>query len=166
MERFIERLLVGARWLLVPLYLGLALLLLLFIVQFFRELYAAAVDVALSPHPQIITSALGLVDLVLLAGLVVMVMLSGYENYVSQLDIEHVSGRLARLAKLDQGSIKVKLAVTIVAISAINLLQAFLEIPDVSSETLFWRMIALLVFVGSALALAVLDRLIAKNHED
>jgi len=165
MDRFIERLLIAARWLLVPIYLGLALLLLLFIVQFFRELYDAAIEVMLSPHPNVIAAALGLVDLTLLAVLVVMVMLSGYENFVSQLEIEHVSSRLARLARLDQGSIKVKLAVTITAISAINLLQVFLEVPEVSGERLLWRIAALLVFVASALALAVLDRLIARNHD-
>jgi uncharacterized protein (TIGR00645 family) len=164
-DRFIERLLIAARWLLVPIYLGLALLLVLFIVQFFRELYAAAVEVVLSPHPNVIAAALGLVDLTLLAGLVVMVMLSGYENFVSQLEIEHVSSRLARLARLDQGSIKVKLAVTIVAISAINLLQAFLEGPEVSSEKLLWRIAALLVFVSSAVALAILDRVITKSED-
>jgi len=165
MERLIERTLIGARWLLAPLYLGLALLLLLFIAQFFRDLFEAAVEVFWPPHGHLIIAALGLVDLVLVAGLVVMVMLSSYENYVSRLEIAKVSAQLAWLAKLDAGSIKVKVMVAIVTISAIDLLQAFLEIDDVPTDKLLWRVIVLLTFVASTIALAVLDQLTAKKHE-
>jgi uncharacterized protein (TIGR00645 family) len=106
-----------------------------------------------------------MVDLALVASLIVMVMLSSYANYLSRLDIQSVSAQLGWLAKLDAGSVKVKVAVAIVVISAINLLQAFLEIEDIADDKLLWRVIVHLTFVNSALALAWLDRLTAKTHE-
>src|SRR5262249_9793527 len=113
---------------------------------------------------QLIIEALGMVDLALVASLIVMVMLSSYENYLSRLDIANVSAQLGWLAKLDAGSVKVKVMVAIVVISAIDLLQAFLDIEDVAEAQLLWRVIVLLTFVTPALALAWLDRLTAKLH--
>jgi len=165
MERLIERTLIAARWLLAPLYLGLALLLVLFVVQFFQDLWHAALGVVAASHSQLLIEALGMVDLALVASLIVMVMLSSYENYLSRLDIASVSKQLGWLAKLDAGSVKVKVAVAIVVIAAIDLLQAFLEIDAVDDGKLLWRVIVLLTFVTSALALAWLDRLTAKSHE-
>ncbi len=165
MDRLIERTLIAARWLLAPIYLGLALLLVLFVVQFFHDLWHAARGVIESGRTQLIIEALGMVDLALIASLVVMVMLSSYENYLSRLDIASVSKQLGWLAKLDAGSVKVKVAVAIVVISAIDLLQAFLEIEDIPNDKVLWRVIVVLTFVASALALAWLDRLTAKAHE-
>jgi len=165
MERLIERVLIASRWLLVPLYLGLALLLLLFIYQFFYELWETAITLHASPRSQLIIASLGLVDLVLVAALIVMVMLSSYENYVSRLDMDGVAAQLSWLAKLDAGSIKVKVMVAIVTISAIDLLQAFLEIEEMPNDKLLWRVIIHLTFVVSAVALAGMDRLTSKNHQ-
>ena len=165
MDRLIERTLIAARWLLAPIYLGLALLLILFVVQFLQDLWHAARGVIESGRPQLIIEALGMVDLALVASLVVMVMLSSYENYLSRLDIASVSKQLGWLAKLDAGSVKVKVTVAIVVISAIDLLQALLEIEDIPSDKLLWRVIVVLTFVVTALGLAWLDRLTAKAHE-
>jgi uncharacterized protein (TIGR00645 family) len=165
MERLIERTLIAARWLLAPLYLGLALLLVLFIVQFFQNLWHATLGVIGTTHTELIIDALSMVDLALVASLIEIVMLSGYVNFISRLDLESVSVQLGWLAKLDAGSVKVKIAVAIVVISAIDLLQAFLEIEDIANDKLLWRVIVHLTFVVSALALACLDRLTARPHE-
>ena len=165
MERLIERSLIAARWLLAPLYLGLALVLVLFIVQFFQDLWHATLGVIGATRAQLIIDALGMVDLTLVASLIVMVMLNSYENFVSRLDLERVSKQLGWLAKLDAGSVKVKVAVALVLISAIDLLQAFLEIDDIANDKLLWRVIVHLTFVASALAFAWLDRLTAKAHK-
>ena len=165
MDRLIERTLIAARWLLAPLYLGLALLLVLFIVQFFQDLWHAARGVIEASHTKLIFEALGMVDLALVASLIVIVMLSSYENYVSQLDIASVSKQLGWLAKLDVGSVKVRVAVAIVVIAAIDLLKAFLEIEDIADDKLLWRVIILLTFIASALGLAWLDRLTEKGHD-
>ena len=165
MERLIERSLIAARWLLAPLYLGLALVLVLFIVQFFQDLWHATLGVIGANRARLIIDALGMVDLTLVASLIVMVMLNSYENFVSRLDLERVSKQLGWLAKLDAGSVKVKVAVALVLISAIDLLQAFLEIEDIANDKLLWRVIVHLTFVASALAFAWLDRLTAKAHK-
>ena len=165
MERLIERTLIAARWLLAPLYLGLALLLLLFIVQFFLDLWHAARGIAEAGHTQLIIEALGMLDLALIASLIVIVMLSSYANYLSRLDIASTSRQLGWLAKLDVGSVKVRVAVAVVVISVIDLLQAFLEIEVVADDKLLWRVIIVLTFIATALGLAGLDRLTAKGHE-
>jgi uncharacterized protein (TIGR00645 family) len=165
MDRLIERTLIAARWLLAPIYLGLALLLILFVVQFYQDLWQAARGLIEASHAQLIIEALGMVDLALVASLIVMVMLSGYENYLSRLDIASVSQQLGWLAKLDAGSVKVKVATVVVVIAAIDLLKAFLEIDDIADDKLLWRVIVVLTFVASALALAWLDRLTEKAHE-
>ncbi len=164
MDRLIERVLVAARWLLAPLYLGLAALLLLFWFQFFRELVETAIAIVQSSSVHLTIAALTMVDLVLVASLIVMVMLSGYENFIAKIDAD-ISARFSWLAKLDAGSIKVKVAVTIVVIATIDLLKAFLEVEDIANDKLLWRVVVVLTFVASAIALAALDRLTQAQHE-
>jgi uncharacterized protein (TIGR00645 family) len=164
-ESLIERVLFASRWLLVPLYLGLAAFLLLIAVQFFREMLHAAVAMPTFGATDLVLVALSLVDLVLVASLVVMVMLSGYENFVSKLDIAAAQRNLAWLGKLDAGSLKLKVAASIVAISSIHLLGAFMEVKDQPNDKLMWLVIIHLTFVVSALLLTIMDRLIAAQHD-
>jgi uncharacterized protein (TIGR00645 family) len=120
MERTFERLLFTMRWLLAPLYLGLGLLLVMFAVQFFRELLHIVESATTLLEVDLILMALTLIDLTLVASLIVMVMFSGYENFVSKLDVEDAEKSLAWLGKLDAGSLKIKVAASIVAISSIH----------------------------------------------
>jgi uncharacterized protein (TIGR00645 family) len=164
MERLIERVLFTSRWLLVPLYLGLALFLLILVFAFFRELLHVASGLPASGETEIVLAALALVDLVLVASLIIMVMLSGYENFVAKIDITAAEENLAWLGKLDTGSLKVKLAASIVAISAIHLLGAFMDAEHVADDKLMWLVILHLTFVASALLLTVMDRLTGKGQ--
>jgi uncharacterized protein (TIGR00645 family) len=163
-ERLIERTLFASRWLLVPLYLGLAFLLVLFSIFFFRELFQMGQRALLLTEKDIIVSTLSLVDLALIGGLLVMVMLSSYENFVSRLDIAQTERSISWLGKLDSGTLKLKVAATIVAISAIQLLKDFMEIDSVPDDKLFWMTLIHLTFVVSALLLAVMDRLMINNR--
>ena len=106
-----------------------------------------------------ILKILGLIDAALVASLVVMVIISGYENFVSRFDAQ--SGKLHWLGTIDVGSLKVKVASTIVAISSIHLLQVFLNHAGYTTEQLMWLTIMHLAFVFSALLLATIDRLMA-----
>lgn len=164
LERFIERSLFASRWLLVPLYFGLALLLLVFSAYFFRELYAVAQRALVLTEKDIILTTLSLIDLVLVGGLVVMVMLSGYENFVSRLDIVQTERSISWLGKLDSGTLKLKVAASIVAISAIQLLKAFMEVDSLGDDKLAWMTAIHLTFVVSALLLAVMDRMMLNSH--
>lgn len=160
MEKAFEQILFAMRWLLAPLYFGLGLLLILFAVQFFRELLRI-VEIAPSMlEVDLILMALTLIDLTLVASLIVMVMLSGYENFVSKLDLEGTERSLAWLGKLDAGSLKIKVAASIVAISSIQLLKAFMNYDSVTTEKMIILIATHLTFVVSALLLAVMDRII------
>ncbi|HUH84855.1 MAG TPA: TIGR00645 family protein [Stellaceae bacterium] len=158
MERFIARLLLVSRWLLVPLYLGLALLLLLFIVQFFSEFVHLVLALAAQGEVNLTLEALRLVDLVLVAGLVVMVMISGFENFLGAIDLGEKRNELAWLTELDAGSIKVKIVGAISVISAIYLLEQLFELDQVGDDKLLWLVLLQLTFVITTLVLALTER--------
>ena len=159
-ESFVEKTLFASRWLLCPLYIGLALLLVLFSIHFFRELIDIAIRAFSLTETDLVTEALTLIDLALAGGLVVMIMLSGYENYVSKLDVADAEKSISWLGKLDTGTLKLKVSVTIVTISAVQLLKAYLEINAVANDKLLWMVVIHLTFVVSALLLTVMDRLL------
>jgi uncharacterized protein (TIGR00645 family) len=159
-ESYLENGLFSLRWLLVPLYVGLGLLLILFSVYFFRELLHLFAEAGTGAEVDLVLGALTLVDLTLVGSLIVMVMLSGYENFVSKLDIGDAQKSLAWLGKLDAGSLKIKVAASIVAISSIHLLKAFMNASVVSNDKLLWLVVIHLTFVISALMLAVMDRIV------
>ncbi len=163
MERFIERVLFASRWLLAPLYLGLGLVLLLFVGAFFVEVAHIAETLLAGGDEMLTLAALRLLDLVLVASLVVMVMISGFENFVAKITLGADQERLAWLTELDTGSIKVKIMGSIAVISAIYLLELFFDIDTVPEGKLLWLVVIHLTFVVSALLLAVLDHLAAQR---
>ena len=165
MERLIERILFASRWLLAPLFLGLAALLVLLVVQFGIEWARLAVHFPGMQEQDVIGGTLTLIDLVLVASLVVMVMLSGYENFVSKIDAAMAGERLSWLMKLDTGSIKVKVLSSIVAISAIDLLKAFFDVETIADDKLMWLVLIHLTFVATAILLTLLDRIAASGKQ-
>ncbi|HEV2549023.1 MAG TPA: TIGR00645 family protein [Stellaceae bacterium] len=156
----VERILLASRWLLAPLYLGLAVVLLTVVVEFFLEL-AHLARAAIGGDAHVTFSALALLDLVLVASLIVMVMLSGFENFVAKITLGEAQERLSWLTKLDTGSLKVKIMGSIVIISAIDLLEQFFAVEQVPSEKLMWLLAIHLTFVLTAVLLALVDRLSA-----
>jgi uncharacterized protein (TIGR00645 family) len=163
-ERLVERVLFASRWLLAPLYLGLAALLIVFAVHFVREIIHLFENILVAKETDAVLGALSMIDLVLIAGLVVMVMLSGYENFVSRLDIGETEKTISWLGKLDSGTLKLKVAATIVAISSIQLLKGFMELETLPNDKLLWMTIMHLTFVVSALLLALMDRIMGGNR--
>ena len=127
-ERFIERALFASRWILAPVYLGLAFALLALAVKFFQEVLHVFSDLLAMPETSLILSVLSLIDMTLVGSLIIMVMLSGYENFVSQLDVEGKGDQLSWMGKLDAGTLKLKVAASIVAISSIHLLIIFMKV--------------------------------------
>lgn len=163
-DHLIERTLFASRWLLAPIYLGLAILLLIFSVRFFRDLADLVWNAPTLSEVQVLLGALTLIDLSLVAGLIVMVMLTGYENFVSRLDISQAEKAISWLGKLDSGTLKLKVAAYIVAISAIQLLKGYMDITEVPNDKLLWMTLIHLTFVASALLLTVMDRLMGAGH--
>lgn len=159
MERAIEAVVLGSRWLQVPLYLGLVIALAILGVKFFEELVALSLAVWSAPESSVVLATLMLVDIVLVANLVIMVIIGGYEDFVSRLDIDAARARLSWLGKLEGGTIKVKLATSIASISAIHLLGAFINYERVPNDKLVILLAIQLAFVLSATCLAYVDRL-------
>jgi len=102
--------------------------------------------------------------LVLVGSLIVMVMFSGYENFVSKIDVETGSDTPAWLSKLDAGTLKLKVAASIVAISSIHLLRVFMDAQKIENDKIMWYVILHLTFVVSAVLLGVLDRIAFASH--
>ena len=165
MESFFEKLFYSARWILAPLFLGLSLALLALALKFFQEVWHVLPHVFELSESDLILSLLSMVDMGLVGGLIVMVMYSSYENFVSRLDLdEKDSERLGWLGKMDAGSLKNKVAASIVAISSIHLLRIFMNISTIENDKLLWYVIVHLTFVLSALVMCWIDLLTRKAH--
>ena len=163
-ERLVEAIILGSRWLLVVFYLGLALALGLYAISFVRKLIEFTSKIMVLDDTESILKMLSLIDAALVASLIVMVIISGYENFVSRFD--NTEGELAWLGKIDAGSLKVKVAATIVLISSIHLLQVFLNAAQFTDNKLMWLTIMHMAFVVSALFLAYVDKVMAQTKKE
>lgn len=157
--RAVERTIFASRWLLAPFYFGLGITLLLLLVEFARSLFQLIVGITGSGHAEIIVGILSLVDLSLVANLVLMVMFAGYENFVSRLDASDRSDRPDWMGEVGYGDLKLKLMSSIVAISAILVLESFMNLSNISDRDLAWTAGLHAVFIVSAVLLAVMERI-------
>ena len=161
-ERVLETILFQSRWLLAPIYLGLVGCLLLLMVHFGHELFNFVLKIPTAKESDVILGTLSLIDLAFTGNLVVIVIFSGYENFVSKIETEAAQDRPDWMAKVDFGGLKQKLATSIVAISAIQVLKAFMNLEQaeiVDNTKLAWLVGIHVLFLGSLLAVALADRL-------
>lgn len=165
LELLVEKIILSSRWLLVVFYLGLVAALAVYALSFMFKFWKVAKEVFTLSEAEMILAMLGLIDAALVASLIVMVMISGYENFVSRFD--ETEADVSFLGKLDAGSLKIKVASSIVAISSIHLLQIFLNANQYSDTTLMWYTIIHLTFVVSAVMLGWLEKIMAttKAHK-
>ncbi|CUX36624.1 MULTISPECIES: TIGR00645 family protein [Agrobacterium] len=163
LELLVERIILSSRWLLVVFYLGLVAALAVYAFSFALKFLKVAKNVFIYDEADMILAMLGLIDAALVASLIVMVMISGYENFVSRFD--EADAEVSFLGKLDAGSLKIKVASSIVAISSIHLLQIFLNANQYSDSKLMWFTIIHLAFVVSAVMLGFLEKLMAKPKD-
>jgi uncharacterized protein (TIGR00645 family) len=167
LEKPIEKLLFASRWILAPVYLGLSLGLMLLGVKFFQEVFHLFAHVFTVGESDLVLTLLALIDLVLVGSLIVMVMFSGYENFVSRIDLDDGEGdKLGWLGKLDAGTLKLKVAASIVAISSIHLLRVFMNADETPNDKLLWYVIIHLTFVISAVLMGFLDRMAFSSHRE
>lgn len=164
MERFLENAMYASRWLLAPVYFGLSFGLIALTIKFFQEIFHILPHIFSVSESDMILTLLSLVDMTTVGGLLVMVMFSGYENFVSQLDINEGKEKLSWLGKMDATSLKNKVAASIVAISSIHLLRVFMDAKNVPDNKLMWYVIIHLTFVLSAFVMGYLDRLTKVKH--
>lgn len=158
-EHWLESMLFASRWLLAPFYLGLALSLIVLLIKFVAELGHMAAHAFTATESEVILGVLALVDLSLTGSLIVIVIFSGYENFVSRIDHGNHTDWPEWMGKIDFSGLKLKLLSSIVAISAIQLLKQFMALDKVSDRDIMWMVIVHVVFVVSSVLLALSDRL-------
>jgi uncharacterized protein (TIGR00645 family) len=163
LELATEKLLFASRWILAPIFLGLSLALIALGFKFFQEAWHVFSDLIDISEANLVLTVLAMIDIVLVGSLIVMVMFSGYENFVSTIDAKG-SDSLNWLGKLDAGTLKLKVAASIVAISSIHLLRVFVKVESTENDKIMWYVIVHLTFVISAVLLGVLDRMSFAKH--
>lgn len=159
LEATLERVLVASRWLLAPFFLGLALAVIILLIKFMQEFFHLATHALSMTEAEAILGILSLVDIALTGALVMIVIFSGYENFVSRID--HTADRNwpEWMGSIDFTALKIKLLGSIVAISAIQLLKQFMAVKTAPDRDLMWYVGIHLVFVVSSVLLALSDRL-------
>lgn len=167
-ETQFERGLFASRWLMAPMYLGLVVSLAMLTVVFMKELFYNLSKIFVMSADQGILAVLTLIDLSLAANLLLIVLFSGYENFVSKLDIPDTRDRPDWMGKVDFSGLKMKLIASIVAISGIHLLKVFMSLGKpstyaVDESTLYWMVVIHLTFVVSGVLLALMDWLSARS---
>jgi len=159
MEKQLESLMYASRWLMAPIYLGLSLVLIALGIKFFQEIFHLLPNILQTKEADLILVVLSMIVIALVGGLIVMVMFSGYENFVSRLDIDESAEKLNWLGKVDSGSLKNKVAASIVAISSIHLLKIFMDTPNIDNDKIMWYLLIHITFVLSAFVMGYLDKL-------
>ena len=166
LEAAIEWIIYTSRWLMAPVYLGLIAALGILIVTFFRELYLQVPQVLTMDETDIILLVLTLVDLSLAGNLVLIILFSGYENFVSKMEMAHKDrDRPEWMGTIDFSGLKIKLIASIVAISGIHLLKVFMNLSNYTEQQLMWYTIIHVVFIFSGVCIAGMDWLEEKAHE-
>jgi uncharacterized protein (TIGR00645 family) len=164
-EIWLEQILFSSRWVMAPFYLGLVVSLVAMLYVFLLELFEDLRHVVTMNGEGAILMGLSLIDLSLAANLILIVIFSGYENFVSKIDIAGHEDRPAWMGTVDFSGLKLKLVASIVAISAISLLRTFMKLGDgdLDEAQLKWRVIIHLTFVASGVLLALMDLLASRS---
>lgn len=158
-ERALERGLFASRWLMAPFYVGLMIGLLALMIVFVRDLVGFIIKVPTAKEADVILGVLTLIDLSLAGNLVIMVVFSGYENFVSKMEHVTQKDRPEWMGSIDFSALKLKLLASIVAISAIHLLKGFMNVGAMTDREMTWLVVIHVTFVVSGVLLALTDKL-------
>jgi uncharacterized protein (TIGR00645 family) len=161
LARYVGSTIFISRWLQAPLYLGLIVAQGIYVWRFMQELAHLVTDVGHLSENDVMLLVLGLVDVVMIANLLIMVIVGGYETFVSRINLKNHPDQPEWLSHVNANVLKVKLAMAIVGISSIHLLQTFINAANTSSDTMLWQTIIHITFVVSAVALAAIDRFLS-----
>ena len=167
-EGGLEQVLFASRWLMAPFYLLMVAALAMLLVKFAQESWHIVTHTLIMTESEAVLAVLSLIDITLTGNLLLMVLFAGYENFVSKMDIGNHKDRPEWMGKVDFAGLKLKLIASVVAISGINLLKHFMALePGAMSagkeQQLLWMVIIDLVFIGSGVMLAFMDRIVAST---
>ena len=166
--RPLPRLIFASRWLQLPLYLGLIVAQVVYVILFVKELYHLVEKSLSLSEQQIMLIVLGLIDVVMISNLLIMVIVGGYETFVSRMQLNRHPDQPEWLSHVNASVLKIKLAMAIVGISSIHLLRTFIEAGNLGTDRatfteagIMWQVVIHALFVLSALGIAMIDRIAA-----
>jgi uncharacterized protein (TIGR00645 family) len=159
--RLMRGLIFSSRWLQAPLYLGLIVAQGVYVYLFMGELLHLVQETAKINETQIMLVVLGLIDVVMIANLLIMVIIGGYETFVSRLYLEDHPDQPEWLSHVNAGTMKVKLSMALIGISSIHLLKTFINAEQINQHTILWQVTIHMTFIVSALAMAWTDRIMS-----
>lgn len=163
----ISKIIFMGRWLQLPLYLGLIIILAAYVYRFIGELFELVRHINGFDDTLIMLGVLDLIDVVMIANLLIMVVMGGYETFVSHLQLDKHPDQPEWLDHLDAGAMKIKLALSLIGISSIHLLRTFIDPSKMANNTVMWQVVIHLTLIFSALAIALTNRLLVnpvKKH--
>ncbi|MCK5361104.1 MAG: TIGR00645 family protein [Gammaproteobacteria bacterium] len=152
-----------SRWLQAPLYLGLIVAQGVYVFLFIKELIHLVAEANTFNESQIMLLVLGLIDVVMIANLLIMVIIGGYETFVSRLNLKEHPDQPQWLAHVNATTMKIKLAMALIGISSIHLLKSFINADQMSTDTIYWQVAIHLTFIVSAIAMAITDFIMNKS---
>ena len=165
LEHGFEVVVFASRWIQAPLYGGLIVAELLYAYKFLVELWEMVVHIQSLEETKFMLGVLGLIDVTMVANLLTMVVIGGYATFVSKLSLDGHPDRPDWLSHVDPGTIKVKLAASLIGISSIHLLKAFVDVANEDPEHIKWKIFIHMTFLGSAILLAWTDKIMQKDKK-
>ncbi|MDO4441275.1 MAG: TIGR00645 family protein [Moraxella sp.] len=163
-QNIFSKIIFASRWLQLPIYLGLIVVQLIYAYKFLKSLWHLIVNLGTMNENAIMLAVLGLIDVVMIANLLVMVVVGGYETFVSRLNVDDHPDQPEWLSHVNASVLKVKLSMAIISISSIHLLQTFINASNMSEATMKWQLLLHLGFLASAIAIAYTDKLLHQHH--
>lgn len=160
----LPRFIFWSRWLQAPLYVGLIVVLAVYVYEFAHGLFQLVKSAGAFNSTNIMLQALDLIDVVMIANLLIMVIVGGYETFVSRLNMQAHTDHPEWLDEVNAGTMKIKLALALITISSIHLLRTFIEPSQYTSEGIMWQVVIHITLVLSAVAIAYTDKLMGKQH--
>ncbi|WP_298398793.1 TIGR00645 family protein [uncultured Azonexus sp.] len=164
LEHKLELLMFNSRWLLAPFYLGLIFAIVILLIKFVKEFFSFAPTVLTAEGSDVIIGILTLIDVVMIANLLIIIIFAGYENFVSKINTGDTEDRPSWMGHVGFSDLKMKLIGSIVAISGIELLKAFMHVENYTNDQLAWKVGLHMTFVVSGVLFAVMDKLAGKHH--
>lgn len=164
-QSIFSKIIFASRWLQLPIYLGLIVVQGIYAYKFLKSLWALLTNLTVMDENAIMLAVLGLIDVVMIANLLTMVIVGGYETFVSRLNVDNHPDQPEWLDHVNASVLKVKLSMAIISISSIHLLQTFINASKLSSETMMWQVIIHISFILSAIGVAYTDKLLGQAHQ-
>lgn len=158
-ERILAVIIFSSRWLQAPLYLGLIVAQTIYVHRFVKEVWELLTNIKVYADNEIMLIVLGLIDVVMISNLLIMVIIGGYETFVSRLEMENHPDSPEWLSHVDANTMKIKLSMALIGISSIHLLKTFINAEHSTSDSIKWQVIIHLTFLVSSLALAYTTKL-------